>query len=253
MNCAVDKLTRSVLYDGYTLYPYRGPSRVNRNRRASARLAPPGHGPNASALRAECLVAGGPFTALSGRAGFLHRLLRFVGEGPPSHEAVERRIEIDASLDELTEPMRNPFDFPSALEVDGAIHRFQYGVEGLVELSAVRLAPWLYRVIARIENLTPSDRDGLELRSLTSAHLVLQVHGGEFISLSDPPDELKPAAFSCRNENVWPVLVGEPGRRDTLLASSVLLPDYPQCATQFSGDLDDAAEVLSARETVCSR
>lgn len=251
MNGAIEMLTRSVLYDGYTLYPYRGPSRNNRGRRVSARLAPPGHDPNPSALQAECLVIGGPHAALCGRAGFLHRLLRFVGEAPPSHEAVERGIDVaSATLDELADRLRIPFDYPSTLEVDGAIQRFQYGVEGAVVLSAVRLAPRLYRVIARIENLTASDRDGLELRSLASAHLVLQVRGGEFISLEDPPDDLKPAAFSCHNENVWPVLLGEPGRRDTLLASSVLLRDYPEFADQHSTKLDDTAEVLAA---VCSR
>jgi hypothetical protein len=39
------------------------------------------------------------------------------------------------------------------------------------------------------------------------------------------------------------VLVGEPGRRDTLLASPIILPDYPQVAPESAGDFFDATEI----------
>jgi len=41
----------------------------------------------------------------------------------------------------------------------------------------------------------------------------------------------------------WPVLAGEPGRRDTVLCSPIILYDYPQIAVESPGDLFDGAEI----------
>jgi hydrogenase maturation protease len=47
----------------------------------------------------------------------------------------------------------------------------------------------------------------------------------------------------CKNVGAWPVLVGEPGQRDTLLASPIILYDYPQIAPESVGDLFDGTEI----------
>ena len=47
--------------------------------------------------------------------------------------------------------------------------------------------------------------------------------GGEFVSLTDPPEQWKTHAAACRNVGAWPVLVGEEPERDTMLSS----PDHP--------------------------
>ena len=59
---------------------------------------------------------------------------------------------------------------------------------------------------------------------------LLGVEGGEFVSLLDPPESLQSDRRECRNEGVFPVLVGEEGQRDTVLASPIILYDYPQIA-----------------------
>jgi len=56
-----------------------------------------------------------------------------------------------------------------------------------------------------VSNLSPflsdesSDKDAVVMRTFASTHTLLQVQGGEFISLMDPPPELKQAAAECRN------------------------------------------------------
>jgi hydrogenase maturation protease len=65
----------------------------------------------------------------------------------------------------------------------------------------------------------------------------------EFISLLDPPEELRQLASSCQNIGTWPVLVGEAGRRDTLLSSPIILYDYPRIAPESTGDLFDGTEI----------
>ncbi|MFZ3263368.1 MAG: hypothetical protein WA172_05170 [Terriglobales bacterium] len=88
------------------------------------------------------------------------------------------------------------------------------------------------------------------MRSLVSTHTILGATGGEFISLLEPPDELQGLAAQCANVGVWPVLVGEQGERDTLLASPIILYDYPQIAPESIGDLfggTEIDEILSLR------
>ena len=87
-------------------------------------------------------------------------------------------------------------------------------------------------------------------QSLVSAHTIMGVRSGEFLSLADPPDAYRTLAVSCQNVGTWPVLVGTPGDRDTLLSSPIILSDYPEVAPESPGDLFDGAEmdeILSLR------
>ena len=81
------------------------------------------------------------------------------------------------------------------------------------------------------------------LRSFASTHAVLHLQGGEFVSLIDPPPQYAASAAECHNDKLWPVLVGEEGRRDTLLCSPIILYDFPQIAPESPGDLFDATEI----------
>ncbi len=66
---------------------------------------------------------------------------------------------------------------------------------------------------------------------------------GEFVSLLDPPDSLRSSIETCNNQGAFPVLVGEAGQRDTMLASPIILYDYPQIAPESAGDLFDGTEI----------
>ncbi len=87
------------------------------------------------------------------------------------------------------------------------------------------------------------DRERALRQSLISTHAILTVQGGEWLSLADPPPNAVDAAAGCRNIGFWPVLVGEPGSSDTVLASPIILEDHPQVAPESSGDLFDATEI----------
>ena len=79
--------------------------------------------------------------------------------------------------------------------------------------------------------------------SFISTHTILGVEDGNFISLLEPPDELRDHVAQCRNEGTWPVLVGEPGARDAMLSSPIILYDYPQIAPESPGALFDGTEI----------
>ncbi|WP_222720942.1 hypothetical protein [Actinomadura sp. HBU206391] len=80
-------------------------------------------------------------------------------------------------------------------------------------------------------------------RSLIATHLLLGVTGGRFVSLLDPPEWARAAADGCVNEHIWPVLVGDPEARDTLLSSPIILYDHPAIAPESPGELFDGTEI----------
>jgi hydrogenase maturation protease len=246
-------------------------------------------GSDAWSMQTECLVEGACNTVLEVKLRFLHLVAREVGElaeplpelppagDPPFRvvealtvgsqvfrtwqEAVERAIDAgERQLDELTrsavqisfafpaqrdvQPLRNPTG-----QVVGLIARLQQPIEGLLELAAEQLGERLFKIRARIMNLTAfepasgTSRDPALLRSLVSTHTILGVSGGAFVSLLDPPEQFQPMAAACSNVGTWPVLVGEEGQRDTMLSSPIILYDYPQTAPESPGDLFDSTEI----------
>ena len=128
----------------------------------------------------------------------------------------------------------------------GEIVRSWGALRGTLEVRAERLRDDLHRLTVRISNTTPWEtgpRAEVLKRTFCSTHAVLRSEQGRFVSQTDPPAELAAAADDCVNEGVWPVLVGEPGERGTLLASPIILEDHPAIAPESPGDLFDGGEI----------
>jgi hypothetical protein len=177
-------------------------------------------------------------------------------------EAVEREVDVPKiSVNQLlTGGARQlQFGFASSQKLEpvndedgnlsGVIVRTQWLVAGAVEVAAEPAGNKTCKVTVRIQNLTALgsvdtlSREAALMRSLVSAHTILGVSGGEFLSLLDPPDGAREAAAGCRNIGTWPVLVGEDGERDCMLSSPIILYDYPQIAPESAGDLFDGTEI----------
>ena len=79
--------------------------------------------------------------------------------------------------------------------------------------------------------------------TIASAHVILQVRSGAFHSSIDPDDRHRGAIDGCTNAGLWPVLVGEEGSRSAMLATPIILYDYPRIAPESQGDLFDATEI----------
>jgi len=176
-------------------------------------------------------------------------------------EAVEREAGATGlSPTALTSGMeRIPFKFEFAraaepiTNADGAlvgeIIRRQESIEGAFEVSAETMGEHLFKITVRIENSTwmkiedLKSRDKALMRTLISTHTILGAREGEFVSLLDPPDDLREAVSSCANVGTYPVLVGEPGERNLMLSSPIILYDYPQIAPESAGELFDSTEI----------
>ncbi|HEY1424340.1 MAG TPA: hypothetical protein VGF20_12855, partial [Candidatus Acidoferrum sp.] len=177
-------------------------------------------------------------------------------------EAVERRVVVGPLTISglLGNPVHQVFSFAASRETepiynhDGELAarfvRHRESLIGRVEFSAQRVAPELFKISASVVNnsLFPEaaarSHEQAMLSSFLSTHKVLRCKRGQFISLTDPPDELRDAAAACKNIGTWPVLASEQAENsDVLLSSPIILYDYPAIAPESAGDLFDGTEI----------
>ncbi|WP_235018003.1 hypothetical protein [Thermomonospora echinospora] len=156
-----------------------------------------------------------------------------------------RRVVLRAPGGEESEPLTDEQGRRA-----GRVLRRRWPVTAVVTLSATACrTPFpLHRLQVRVENTgeaTPPEaaRDEALRSSLIASHALVAVHGGSFVSLLDPPQWAQEAAHECANVHTFPVLAGEPGRRDLVLSSPILLYDHPRIAPESPGDLHDATEI----------
>jgi hypothetical protein len=176
-------------------------------------------------------------------------------------EAIEREFVLPAfSLSDcVSAPRSSVVVFPGGRELEpvrgadgriaGLIVRTKDSVTGKVEVAAELVEDGLFKIRVCISNITaatnptPLSRDEALMQSLISAHTILHIDGGEFVSLLDPPASLKEIVSRCNNVGTWPVLAGEEGQRDGMLSSPIILYDYPQIAPESPGNLFDGTEI----------
>ena len=175
-------------------------------------------------------------------------------------EAIEREVTLPPLPlnDSVTETRSAQAIFPGGKELepvrnpDGKIAAFivrtKKSVTAQVDASAARVREGLFKITVRISNVAATDPASVSraqalMQSLLSAHTILAIEGGEFVSLLDPPASLKELVSTCSNIGTWPVLAGEEGRRETILSSPIILYDYPQIAPESPGNLFDGTEI----------
>ena len=182
-------------------------------------------------------------------------------EYQPWQEATERDVPLeDFVISEIAgKAVRREVSFGTQKTIEslrgrdgklkGVLIRRQRAIDAAIEISAENAGEGVWRMTVRIVNRTEMggteemEREQALMRSLISTHTILGVSGGEFISLADPPAELKDVAAACQNVGAWPVLVGVAPARDTVLSSPIILSDYPELAPESPGDLFDSTEI----------
>ena len=255
----IEEIASAVMYEGYILYPYRASAVKNRQRWNFGVLYPRAYselqgGTDLWTMQTECLVkAINAAATLDVRVRFLQLMTRSI-DGQASEtwqEGAERDVSLrDLHLREIVRgPMRQNFVFPAGSDRDGTIERQREQIEGAIEVESEPLDEKIFRFRVQVFNTTSLggtdclSREHALMRSLASAHTILEIRGGEFISLLDPPDEYRELPGECKNVGTWPVLVGEPGQHDTIVSAPIILYDYPQIAPESAEALFDGTEI----------
>lgn len=236
-------------------------------------------GSESSFLQTECLLKTTPSTHITVKVRFLHLVQRLIrsldSSGSPEYvdrmevngrvylpwqEAAERSVTchgLDPAL--LSSVYTRPFSFPAGTSkeelrdeqghVAGEIVRQWQNLAASLQVHAEPCGEDVVKLRLRVENRTtfgawqseqPS-RDTALLHSLVSAHAVVGVENGVFLSLLEPPPGLEDLARSCENKGAWPVLAGDDAT--TILASPIILYDFPAIAPESAGSLFDGTEI----------
>jgi len=209
---AIDEMVRTLLYEGYALYPYTPGASKNATPTPFGIVYPPAYAAGSGAtfdhLQVECRLQ---------EDGDVEADVFFLQPTGERHEAAERRVS-------LGEPGEQWFEHE--------------GLSGRVMLEIEPGDETLVRL--RVENHTevPSGLARAEAlaSSLVSTHCVLRTTRGRFVSPLD--------ASGCENVNTWPVLVGDDDA--AVLAAAIFLPDHPRIAPESQGDLFDGTEIEEA-------
>ena len=271
----------AVLYEGYLLYPYRASSAKNQVRWQFGVLGPAGAAAagvgEESSMHTETLVRG----AAAGAGAEMTVYLRFLqlqtrtaeqadgagGFTPVAQfsdgarewvswdEAVAHELEFGPfALADLRAGRTVDVTVPGGVDTEG-VPWPSGGVAGRLVRRRADLAAQLTLEAADVDGLIrlamtitntagqTEDRDAACQCSFLGAHLLLDIVGGDFVSLLEPPDDATAAAAGCANRRCWPVLVAEPGQRDMLLVSPIILYDYPAVAPESAGELYDSTEI----------
>jgi hypothetical protein len=262
---AVRRIADAVLYEGYILYPYRASSQKNRSRWQFGVVMAPGY---AAVDPSESSVTQSEWVLEHSGQPTVQVILRFLQvqrrstEGAAGaaagawDEALEREIEFTAGPEELLGPgLVREFSVPGGEDREpspdaGIAVRRREPLAGLVGVRTTPVpGPWrAVRLQVRVENLTaaapaPAVRDDALPTALVAAHVIATVSGGDFISMTDPPEWAKPAVTECQNTGVWPVLADPDGGRRVMLASPIILYDHPELAPESPGELYDGTEI----------
>lgn len=227
----IEKICNALLYEGYALFPYRKNALKNQKRFNFGVLSPKVWAEKQINehffQQIEILVLGANDASLNFQTRFLH--LSNVSEW---QTATEKKIELEFCLIE-----HKTIEY----KVDGLLGKFEITTEKLPEnLFKVR---FVFENLTEISDIENYNREQILQHSFVSTHTIFSVENGKFISLLEPPNELSEQTKSLENIGVFPVLIGDKLHQNNILASPIILYDFPEIAENSFGNFFDGLEI----------
>ncbi len=272
----------AVLYEGYLLYPYRASSRKNQMRWQFGVLGPPdaaaaGLG-DESSMSTQCIFTKDtdPSEAPAEPAKFVVHL-RFLQlqrrqvydyTGHPVEEldvdrtsvmswdeATEHELTVVLPLSDLAHGIATPLMVTGGEETEtlttsegaeaGKVVRRRWPLYLRVSATTTTCGDYT-KLEIKVDNdqaEPTADKDAAIRNSLIGAHLLIEAHGAEFVSLLEPPDDAADVVEDCHQRRCFPALAGNDGDTDLIFASPIILYDYPEIAAESAGALFDSTEI----------
>jgi hypothetical protein len=245
---SVEKIAAAVLYEGYILYPYRPTAVKNRQRWNFGTLYPRVYAEAQQPeepfrLVAECLLLAGADATLDVRL----RFLQLCPQAQSSSSLNDPSLAWDEAVERTSEHanlcIRDLLTTPLSLTVPLEALRIE------LNISAKQMEDGAWKLHLEVQNSSalPSGasakREEALPSSFVSAHMLLGVNGGEFISLLEPDEAYRASVAACCNQGVFPVLAGDEPDRSILFCSPIILYDYPKIAPESEGDFFDGTEM----------
>lgn len=248
----IRKIADAILYEGYLLYPYRASALKNRQRFNFGVLCPRDN------FQAQVLIAAKESVSGWIKVRFLHlQTSQVIDENGTDvdrlelgdkifqtwQEAIEREIDVQIVLRDRK--LKQNFAFAAkASETflnDGKakVVRSVAAIAGAIEIEIEKRLENLFCLTIKILNQSETVESARLSNSFVSTHALLQVTNGEFISLLEFPAELSAEIANLKQNGLFAVLV----ERNEMLASPIILYDFPIVAPESDGDFYDATEI----------
>jgi hypothetical protein len=278
-------VANAVLYEGYLLFPYTASSAKNRVRWQFGVIVPRAHlsaetGETAE-QQTEILIEAraGAHVRVTVRLRFLHVEARRIDAwadgwftpvaelaiGSATHVTFDEGLEREFEHEFIATPgeaHRAPIEIAGGSDEErvhddagtlrGRIVRTRWPLHGVlsVDVAPVAASNELRKLRVRVENVSDvvaGERAGALRTSFVSAHVLLAVEGGAFVSVLDPTPAAAAETGALKNRHVFPVLVGDAAadeqRSPLVLSSPIVLYDFPAVAPQTTADAFDATEI----------
>jgi hypothetical protein len=276
-------IANAVLYEGYLLYPYTASAAKNKLRWQFGVVVPKayeaaGTGEHGE-QHTEILIDVAGDSRIDVLLRFLHVEARIVEaargavfiEVPmlevdgTQHLTFDQTVECEVALQldlAAGEAASVPVRFEAAVNVQdlldqngelaGRIIRRRWPLAGTLSASTETVgSPALRKLTIQLENhsgVVPAAERGVALRTaFISAHTMLAIENGTFLSPIDPPEYAELASAALANRHTWPVLMGDgaldPQRSPLALSSPIVLGDFPEVGKKTEGDAFDATEI----------
>jgi hypothetical protein len=277
-------IANAVLYEGYLLYPYTASAAKNKMRWQFGVVVPKAyeaagtgeHGDQQTEILLDVLGD----ARIDVLVRFLHVEARIVealqGErfvavpsleiGGTQHLTFDETVECEVPLrlevdraDSASAPVR--FEAYESVEelrngsgaLFGRIVRRRWPLAGKLDagLEIVDGNPALRKLQIRLENhsaVVAADERGAVLQTaFISAHTLLAIESGAFLSPIDPPQYAEAATETLVNRHTWPILMGDgtsdAQRSPLALSSPIVLGDFPEIGKKTETDAFDATEI----------
>jgi hypothetical protein len=280
MRAALD-VANAVLYEGYILYPYTASAKKNRIRWQFGVIVPREYAAQGTGEPAEVWTevllecgAGARITVLvrflqvemrrveAARGGAFEAVDSLQVDGR-RHVSFDEGIEREVMLQLGPAPGTSgaPIAFAPEERVEalrdaggdlrGRIVRRRWPLHGAIAVNCAEVPqhPGLRKLRVEIVNnstVVHGERSSALRTAFVSTHVLFHAEGGAFLSALDPPPAAASATAALANRHMWPVLIGDPAdahRAALVLASPIVLYDFPAVAAQTEGDTFDATEI----------
>ncbi len=231
INFDIETFCNALLYEGYALFPYRKNALKNQKRFNFGVLSPKNWAEKQINehyfQQTEFLVLAETQASLSFKTRFLK-----LSNDSDWQTAIEKNIESKFSL----------------IKSENIEYK-EDSLFGKIELSSEKLDDKLYKIRFIFENLTEiSDvenynREQILQYSFVSTHTIFEIENGKFISLLEPSKEFSEQTQSLQNIGNFPVLIGDKLKQNNILASPIILYDFPEIAENSFDNFFDGLEI----------
>lgn len=227
----IERICNALLYEGYALFPYRKNALKNQKRFNFGVLSPKIWAEKQTNehyfQQTEFLVLAEKEAEITFQTSFL-------------------KLTTDSEWQTANEQI---IAGKSGLNKSKTIEYKEDALFGKIKISTKKIKEKLFKVsfvfqnLSQILNPKKLSREEILAFSFVSTHTIFATENGKFLSQIEPPKEFAEYTKSLHNIGAFPVLIGDKCKQNSILASPIILYDFPEIAEKSFDNFFDGLEI----------